>query len=55
MNDNTPSKAAVKADKRAAALRANMQRRKAFVRGQKDMDKEERQQDKPHAESKNSQ
>lgn len=55
MNDKAPTKAEVKADKRAAALRANMQRRKAFVRGQKDTDKEERQQDKQNADSKNSQ
>ncbi len=34
-------KAKIKADKRAAALKANMQRRKAFVKGQKELKQED--------------
>ena len=38
-NDNKPkTHIEVKADKRAAALKANMQRRKGFVKSQKEQD-----------------
>ena len=39
-------RAQIKADKRAAALKANMQRRKAFVKGQKEQKQEDKQDNK---------